>query len=66
MQVMTEHDYSQMPVTDGGRFMGSVNETRLYQATCRIQTSRRRPVESIMQPAFPFADISMDIDALAA
>ena len=32
IEVMTEHDYSQIPVTDGGRFIGSVSETRLYQA----------------------------------
>ena len=63
---MTEHDYSQIPVTDGGRFIGSVSETRLYQAI--VQRSRgqgRTPIETIMQPAFPFADISMDMDALA-
>src|SRR5688572_21077920 len=32
IEVMTAHDYSQIPVTDGGRFIGSVNEMRLYQA----------------------------------
>jgi cystathionine beta-synthase len=65
VQVMTDHDYSQIPITDGGRFIGSVSETRLYQAIVQNPEVKGRPVEAIMQPAFPFADISMDMDALA-
>jgi cystathionine beta-synthase len=65
VEVMTAHDYSQIPVTDGGRFIGSVNETRLYQAILKEPDVKTRPIETIMQPAFPFADISMDLEALA-
>src|SRR6187402_167719 len=32
IEVMTEHDYSQIPVIDQGRFIGSINDTHLYQA----------------------------------
>ena len=63
--VMTEHDYSQIPITDGGRFIGSVSETRLYQAIVHDPEVKGRPVETIMQPAFPFADISMGMEALS-
>ena len=62
---MTENDYSQIPVTDGGRIVGSVNETRLYAAIVRDPEVKSRPIETIMQPAFPFVDISAGIDALA-
>jgi len=65
VEVMTANDYSQIPVTDGGRFIGSVNETRLYQAIVKDPEVKTRPIETIMQPAFPFADISMTLDALA-
>ena len=65
VQVMTEHDYSQIPVTDDGRIVGSVNETRLYSAIVNDPDVKGRPIETIMQPAFPFADISTGIDALA-
>ena len=65
VEVMTANDYSQIPVTDGGRFIGSVNETRLYQAIVKDPDVKTRPIETIMQPAFPFADISMTLDALA-
>jgi len=65
VEVMTAHDYSQIPVTDGGRFIGSVTETHLYQAIVRDPEVKTKAIESIMQPAFPFADVSMDVDALA-
>jgi cystathionine beta-synthase len=65
IQVMTEHDYSQIPVTDGGRFIGAVNETKLYAAIVADPDVKSRPIETIMQPAYPFVDVSTGIDALA-
>jgi cystathionine beta-synthase len=65
VQVMSEHDFSQIPVTQGGRLVGSINESRLYAALVKDPAIRTQAVESIMQPAFPFADISTGIDALA-
>jgi cystathionine beta-synthase len=65
IEVMTAHDYSQIPVTAGGRFIGSVNEMRLYQAIVRDPEVKSHAIETIMQPAFPFADISMNLGALA-
>jgi len=65
IEVMTAHDYSQIPVIDGGRFIGSVSETRLYQAIVKDPDVKSHPIETIMQPAFPFADISMGLDPLA-
>jgi cystathionine beta-synthase len=65
VQVMTEHDFSQIPVTQGGRLVGSINESRLYGALVADPNIRTQTVDHIMQPAFPFADISTGIDALA-
>jgi len=65
IQVMTEHDYSQIPVTDGGRIVGSINESHLFAEIVKDPDIKREPIEAIMQPAFPFADISTGIDALA-
>jgi cystathionine beta-synthase len=65
IQVMSEHDYSQIPVTDDGRIVGSVNETRLFSAIVREPSLKNAPVDAIMQPAFPFVDISTGLDALA-
>jgi len=65
IQVMTEHDYSQIPVTDDGRIVGSVSETRLFSAIVRNPDIKTKAIDLVMQPAFPFVDITAGIDALA-
>ena len=65
IQIMTEHDFSQVPVTAGGRIVGSISETQLYAAIVQRPDVKTKPVGAIMQPAFPFVDISTGIDALA-
>ncbi len=66
VHVMTENDFSQIPITDEGRVVGSINETRLFAELVRKPELKREPIGRIMQPAFPFVDISTGIDALAA
>jgi cystathionine beta-synthase len=66
IQVMTGNDYSQIPITDGGRVVGAISETQLYAAIVRNPEVKAEPIEGIMQPAFPFVDISTGIDALAS
>jgi len=66
VKIMSEHDYSQVPVCDEGRIVGSINEACVYTALVRDSAVAREPVRSIMQPAFPFVDISVGIEALAA
>jgi cystathionine beta-synthase len=65
IRVMAEHDYSQIPVSDGGRIVGAVNETPLYTALVAEPALRARPVAAVMQPAFPFVDICTSVEALA-
>ena len=64
-QVMTEHGFSQLPIMGEGRILGSVSESHLYAQLVRQPEIRTQPVETIMQSAFPYADISTGIDALA-
>ena len=64
-QVMSEHGFSQLPITAEGRIIGSINESQLYTELVRRPEIRTEPIETIMQAAFPFADISTGIDALA-
>ncbi len=65
IQVMVEHDYSQIPVTDGGRIVGALNETSLYAALVREPALKGQPVLTVMQPAFPFVDICTSVEAVA-
>jgi cystathionine beta-synthase len=65
MRVMGEHDYSQISITRDKRLVGSLNETHLYAQLVKNAGVKTQPVESIMQPAFPFVDISTPVDLLS-
>ena len=65
IRVMAEHDFSQISVTHDKRLVGSLNEAHLYQELLRDPGVKSHPVETIMQPAFPFVDVSTPVDLLA-
>jgi len=65
VRLMGEHDFSQISVTKSGRIIGSLNESHLYDQFVRQPNCKLEPVESIMQPAFPFVDISTPVEAIA-
>ncbi len=65
VRIMSDHDFSQISVTNGGRVVGSLNESHLYSEFIRDASIKRRPIESIMQPAFPFVDISTPVELLS-
>ena len=65
VRVMSEHDFSQISITRDGRVVGSLNESHLYDRFLADPDVKSMPVESIMQPAFPFADVSTPVDLLA-
>src|SRR2546427_2704860 len=65
VRVMSEHDFSQISITRDKRLVGSLNETHLYTELVRNAAVKSQPVETIMQPAFPFVDISTPIDLLS-
>jgi len=65
VRVMSDHDFSQLSVTRDGRVVGSLNETHLYSEFVKDPDVKTKPVEAIMQPAFPFVDASTPVDLLA-
>jgi cystathionine beta-synthase len=65
LALMSEHDFSQISITRDDRLVGSLNESHLYDALVSNPGVKQAPVEDIMQPAFPFVDISTPIDLLA-
>jgi len=65
VRLMGEHDFSQISITRDGRLVGSLNETHLYNEMVSDPGIKSEPVESIMQPAFPFVDISTPVSLLA-
>jgi cystathionine beta-synthase len=65
VKLMSAHDFSQISITRDARLVGSLNETHLYAQLVGDPAAKDQPVESIMQPAFPFVDISTPVDLLS-
>ena len=65
VRMMMEHDFSQISITRDNRLVGSLNEMHLYDELVRNPDIKSQPVESIMQPAFPFVDVSTPVDLLS-
>jgi cystathionine beta-synthase len=65
VQLMSARDFSQVPISQEGRIVGSLNEAQLFAELVRDPEVKKHPVEAIMQPAFPFVDISTPVEALA-
>jgi cystathionine beta-synthase len=65
VRLMSQHDFSQISITRDRRLVGSLNESRLYSELVRNPDVKAQPVETIMQPAFPFVDISTPVDLLS-
>src|SRR3989344_4938178 len=66
VKVMSKMDISQIPVTNDGRIVGSLNESALYSKVVANPEIKGQKVETIMQSAFPFVDISAPVDSLSA
>jgi cystathionine beta-synthase len=65
VKLMSEHDFSQISITHDKRLVGSLNETHLYDQLIADTSVKSQAVASIMQPAFPFVDISTPVDLLS-
>lgn len=63
--LMQQFDYSQIPVSDKGRIVGSVNENYLFDQVVKNPEVCTMPLRDLMQPAFPFADISTPLESLS-
>jgi cystathionine beta-synthase len=61
---MSEHDFSQISVMRDNRLVGSPNEAHLYNEPVKNADIKSQPVDTIMQPAFPFVDVSTPVELL--
>jgi cystathionine beta-synthase len=64
VRLMSEHDFSQISIMRDNRLVGSLNEAHLYNELVKNPDIKSQPVDNIMQPAFPFVDISTPVDLL--
>ena len=64
IRIMSDHDFSQISITHDKRLVGSLNEAHLFAELVKDGAVKSQPVETIMQPAFPFVDVSTPVDLL--
>ena len=62
---MSEHDFSQIPITKEKRIVGSLRDSHAYASIVANPAVRREPVAAIMQKAFPYVDIETPVELLA-
>ena len=66
LDLIREHNVSQLPVADKGRPIGSVDESDLMSSVLDDPTLFDAPVQSLMKPTFPSVNIDETInDAIA-
>jgi cystathionine beta-synthase len=65
LRIMSEEDFSQISITRDRRLVGSLSEMHLYAELLRNPRVKSEPIASIMQPAFPFIDISTPVELLS-
>ncbi len=65
MKMITENNFSQIPVTSDNRIVGSIYEKLVFDKILSNPESKNETIESIMKEALPFVDISTSIDTLA-
>ncbi|MBK6731246.1 MAG: pyridoxal-phosphate dependent enzyme [Bacteroidetes bacterium] len=63
--LMQQFDYSQIPVSDNGRIVGSVNEKHLFEQVVQNPDICKADLRSAMRSAFPFVDISTPLESLS-
>lgn len=65
-KIMSAHDYSQIPVTDGGRIVGSLSEQVVVNKLIQGPEAKQLTLDKLMQPAFPFVDSSTPVESLSS
>jgi cystathionine beta-synthase len=62
---MNENDFSQIPVTQEKRIVGSLSASHAYAQIVKNPSITSEAVKSIMQQAFPYVDIETPVQLLA-
>src|ERR1043165_8983836 len=58
VRLITENNFSQLPVTSENRIVGSIHENLVFKKILENPDNKKERVETIMQEALTFADIS--------
>jgi cystathionine beta-synthase len=61
LSLMTTHGFSQLPVMDSGKSVGSLRDNRVMAAVLDERDLLERPVRDIMEPSFPVVPHTMEV-----
>ena len=62
---MRDHSISQIPIMKDGKFVGSLDDIKVYQLLIEQPDLRYCAVSTIMQPGFPIVKASTSIEELS-
>ena len=65
LTLMNKYGISQIPVTKGGEFVGSLNDSHLFAKLIESNDAKNIGVVSIMQAAFPMVEAQTPIDEIS-
>jgi cystathionine beta-synthase len=61
---MVDNDFSQLPLTQNGRMIGSITQHKLFSELTKNVDLKTQPVGDIMEEALPFIDTSVNLKDL--
>lgn len=65
IHVMTEHDISNLPVTDGEKMSGSLSESGLFNKVMENAEIKNQPVASVMESAYPVVPFNLSVEKIS-
>jgi cystathionine beta-synthase len=65
VQLMRDHEISQIPVIDGASVMGSVKEDRLIHLLIGDPSAKSKSVKEVMEEPFPVVDTGATIEEIS-
>jgi cystathionine beta-synthase len=65
VNLMREHDISQLPVIEGGEVVGSMSETRILEILVRDPQAKMKPVAEYMEKPFPVLSEDASLEEIA-
>lgn len=65
IHVMTEHDISNLPVTDGEKMTGSLSESGLFNKVMENAEIKNQPVASVMESAYPVVPFNLSVEKIS-
>jgi cystathionine beta-synthase len=64
VSLMIDNDFSQLPLTDNGRMIGSISQHKLFSELTKNVHLKTKPVGDIMEEALPYIDTSVNLNDL--